>query len=81
MQCLQAERDLKPEPAFASGQRNIVVTHFDRNLLQILLYMARAYHDAGDHLASKSCLLRAIHLAPSNIKMRFDLAFVLQVGC
>eukprot|EP00882_Tetradesmus_deserticola_P012382 GHRQ01013123.1.p1 GENE.GHRQ01013123.1~~GHRQ01013123.1.p1 ORF type:complete len:722 (+),score=423.52 GHRQ01013123.1:290-2455(+) len=45
---------------------------------QVLLYMARAHHDAGDHLAAKRALLRALHLAPSDIKIRFNLAFVLQ---
>jgi Flp pilus assembly protein TadD len=47
---------------------------------QVLLYMARAHHDAGDHLSAKRTLLKALHLAPSDIKIRFNLAFVLQVG-
>jgi hypothetical protein len=41
--------------------------------------MARAHHDAGDHLAAKRALLKALHLAPNDIKIRFNLAFVLQV--
>ncbi|KAF6252058.1 hypothetical protein COO60DRAFT_560958 [Scenedesmus sp. NREL 46B-D3] len=45
---------------------------------QVLLYMARAQHDSGDHLAAKRALLKALHLAPSDIKIRFNLAFVLQ---
>jgi hypothetical protein len=48
---------------------------------QILLYMARAHHDKGDHLAAKRALLKALHVAPNDIKIRFNLAFVLQVGC
>jgi hypothetical protein len=42
--------------------------------------MARAHHDAGDHASAKRALLKALHLAPSDIKIRFNLAFVLQVG-
>lgn len=48
-------------------------------VLQMLLYMARAYHDANQHMMAKSCLIKAIHLAPGSIKLHFDLAFVLQV--
>ncbi|KAF8067234.1 ctr9 [Scenedesmus sp. PABB004] len=44
----------------------------------ILLYMARAHHDAGDHLSAKRCLLKALHLSPGDVKLRFNLAFVLQ---
>lgn len=45
---------------------------------QVLLYMARAHHDAGDHLPAKRVLLKALHLAPADTKVRFNLAFVLQ---
>jgi hypothetical protein len=48
-------------------------------LLQMLLYMARAYHDANQHMMAKACLIKALHLAPGSIKLHFDLAFVLQV--
>ncbi|WIA09833.1 hypothetical protein OEZ85_010047 [Tetradesmus obliquus] len=46
---------------------------------QVLLYMARAHHDAGDHLPAKRVLLKALHLAPTDIKVRLNLAFLLQV--
>lgn len=49
-------------------------------LLQLLLYIARAHHDAGDQPAAKRYLLKALHIAPGDIFLRFNLGFVLQVG-
>jgi hypothetical protein len=41
--------------------------------------MARAHLDAADHAAARTCLLRATHLFPWDAKLRFNLAYILQV--
>jgi RNA polymerase-associated protein CTR9 len=44
----------------------------------VLLYMARAYYD-WDHLQEcKRTLLRALHLRPTDQRLRFDVALALQ---
>lgn len=48
-------------------------------LPQVLTLMARAHHDANEHTASKRALLRGLHMFPTDLKLRFNLAFVLQV--
>lgn len=46
---------------------------------QVLLYMARAYYD-WDHLQEcKRTLLRALHLKPTDHRLRFDIALSMQV--
>lgn len=47
---------------------------------QVLLYMARAYYDCNQIGEAKRCLLRAVHLAPSDWKLRFNVAFCLQAS-
>jgi RNA polymerase-associated protein CTR9 len=45
---------------------------------QVLLYMARAYYD-WDHLQEcKRTLLRALHLKPTDARLRFDVALAMQ---
>lgn len=57
-----------------------LLKHLHLCVLQILLYIARAHHDAGDHLSAKRYLLKALHIAPGDIFLRFNLGFMLQVG-
>lgn len=45
---------------------------------KILLYLARAHYDADDLVAARQALLRAIHLAPSDHRLRFNLGVTLQ---
>ncbi|MEW5301852.1 MAG: hypothetical protein WDW36_004683 [Sanguina aurantia] len=50
----------------------------DDNRTQILLYLARAHYDSDDLRSAKSCLVRAIHLAPTDYKLRFNAALTMQ---
>ncbi|KAI3443570.1 hypothetical protein Pfo_000235 [Paulownia fortunei] len=45
---------------------------------QVLHYLARTYYEAEQWQDCKKTLLRAIHLAPSNYTLRFDLGVSLQ---
>ncbi|KAG0580584.1 hypothetical protein KC19_4G184500 [Ceratodon purpureus] len=45
---------------------------------QILLYLARTHYEAEQWQECKRVLLRAIHLAPSNYMLRFDVAVAMQ---
>jgi RNA polymerase-associated protein CTR9 len=47
--------------------------------MQILLYIARANYDSHDLQQAKQCLLRAIHLAPTDHKLWFNAALTMQV--
>jgi hypothetical protein len=42
--------------------------------------MGRAQHDANEHMAARRALARAMHMFPTDLKLRFNMAFVLQVG-
>lgn len=44
----------------------------------VLLYLARAYYDSENLLEAKRTLLRAIHVAPTDPRLRFNLALVMQ---
>ena len=46
---------------------------------QVLLYLARALYDSNKLTEAQSCLKRAIHLAPTDYKLRFNYALTLQV--
>ena len=45
---------------------------------QVLLYLARTHYEAEQWQDCKRALLRAIHLAPSNYMLRFDVAIAMQ---
>ncbi|KAI3447198.1 hypothetical protein Pfo_003863 [Paulownia fortunei] len=45
---------------------------------QVLLYLARTHYEAEQWQDCKKTLLRAIHLAPSNYTLRFDVGVALQ---
>ncbi|PNW85504.1 hypothetical protein CHLRE_03g189605v5 [Chlamydomonas reinhardtii] len=45
---------------------------------QVLLYLARALYDSNKLTEAQSCLKRAIHLAPTDYKLRFNYALTLQ---
>ncbi|KAG8376213.1 hypothetical protein BUALT_Bualt09G0039700 [Buddleja alternifolia] len=45
---------------------------------QVLLYLARTHYEAEQWQECKKTLLRAIHLAPSNYTLRFDVGVALQ---
>ncbi|KAG9160851.1 hypothetical protein Leryth_008663 [Lithospermum erythrorhizon] len=45
---------------------------------QVLLYLARTHYEAEQWQECKKALLRAIHLAPSNHTLRFDVGVALQ---
>lgn len=45
---------------------------------QVLLYLARTHYEAEQWQDCKKTLLRAIHLAPSNYTLRFDMGVALQ---
>eukprot|EP00798_Chlamydomonas_sp_ICE-L_P008150 gene8150-1403_t len=44
----------------------------------VLLYLARAHYDGGDLRAAKQHLLRCIHVAPTDYKIRFNVALTMQ---
>jgi hypothetical protein len=46
---------------------------------QVLTLIARAHHDNNDHTAARRTLTRGLHMFPTDLKLRFNLAFVLQV--
>lgn len=46
---------------------------------QVLTLIARAHHDNNDHTAARCTLTRGLHMFPTDLKLRFNLAFVLQV--
>jgi len=48
---------------------------------QLLLYLSRAYYDSDNLLQAKKCLLRAIHLDPTNYALWFNAALTMQVRC
>ncbi|KAG6432444.1 hypothetical protein SASPL_104020 [Salvia splendens] len=45
---------------------------------QVLLYLARTHYEAEQWQECKKTLLRAIHMAPSNYTLRFDVGVTLQ---
>ncbi|EFJ40533.1 hypothetical protein VOLCADRAFT_121713 [Volvox carteri f. nagariensis] len=45
---------------------------------QVLLYLARALYDSNKLNEAQSCLKRAIHLAPTDYKLRFNYALTMQ---
>ncbi len=45
----------------------------------MLLYLARALYDSNKLAEAQSCLKRAIHLAPTDYKLRFNFALTMQV--
>jgi hypothetical protein len=48
--------------------------------VQVVTLIARAHHDATDHMAARRALARGLHMFPTDLKLRFNMAFVLQVG-
>jgi len=51
---------------------------------QVLLYLARGHYDSDDLKTAKMYLLRAIHIAPTDYKLRFNAALTMQAslgGC
>ena len=46
----------------------------------MLLYLARAHYDGDDLRAARQHLLRAVHVAPTDYKIRFNVALIMQVG-
>lgn len=48
--------------------------------LQVVTLIARAHHDATEHMAARRALARGLHMFPTDLKLRFNMAFVLQVG-
>eukprot|EP00899_Mesostigma_viride_P008770 jgi/Mesvir1/17895/Mv12965-RA.1 len=46
--------------------------------VQLHQYIARAHYDAGDMLECRRALLKALHLSPANLLLRFDAALTLQ---
>ncbi|BDA40854.1 RNA polymerase-associated protein CTR9 homolog [Coccomyxa sp. Obi] len=44
----------------------------------LLLYLSRAYYDAGDLKEARSVLLKAVHLAPSDHRLHFNIALTMQ---
>jgi hypothetical protein len=54
-------------------------THSLFRVAQVLTLVSRAHHDANEHDAAKRALLRGLHMFPTDLKLRFNLAFVLQV--
>ena len=47
---------------------------------QVLLYLARGHYDSNDLKSAKQCLLKAVHIAPTDYKLRFNAALTMQVG-
>lgn len=47
---------------------------------QVATLIARAHHDATEHMAARRALARGMHMFPTDLKLRFNMAFVLQVG-
>ena len=47
---------------------------------QVLLYLARGHYDSNDLKSAKQCLLKAVHIAPTDYKLRFNAALTMQVS-
>ncbi|KAG2487876.1 hypothetical protein HYH03_013459 [Edaphochlamys debaryana] len=45
---------------------------------QVLLYLARALYDSNKLAEAQACLKKAIHLAPTDYKLRFNFALTMQ---
>uniref|UniRef100_A0A0D6R6J2 Uncharacterized protein n=1 Tax=Araucaria cunninghamii TaxID=56994 RepID=A0A0D6R6J2_ARACU len=71
---------------FAQGQFALAVKMYQNCLrkfyystdTQILLYLARTHYEAEQWQDCKRTLLRAVHLAPSNYMLRFDVGVAMQ---
>lgn len=50
-----------------------------KNNATIMLYLARALYDAGRNSQAKRTLLKAIHLQPTQMLLRFNSAVTMQV--
>lgn len=58
--------------------QNCLRKFFNNTDSQVLLYLARTHYEAEQWLECKKTLLRAIHMAPSNYTLRFDVGVTLQ---
>lgn len=46
----------------------------------LLLYLGRAYYDAGELKNARTVLLKAVHVAPSDHRLLFNIALTMQVA-
>ena len=53
--------------------------YFSGTSAEVLLLLARAFYDAEQMPQARAALLRAVHLDPTNMQLRFNVALVLQV--
>ena len=53
--------------------------YFSGTSADVLLLLARAFYDAEQMPQARQALLRAVHLDPTNMQLRFNVALVLQV--
>ena len=53
--------------------------YFSGASAEVLLLLARAFYDAEQMPQARQALLRAVHLDPTNMQLRFNVALVLQV--
>eukprot|EP00873_Tetraselmis_striata_P036611 jgi/Tetstr1/456875/TSEL_043547.t1 len=58
--------------------QNVLTKNYSNKDAGVLLYLARAYYDSENLLEAKRTLLRAIHVAPTDPRLRFNLALVMQ---
>ena len=52
--------------------------YFSGTSAEVLLLLARAFYDAEQMPQARAALLRAVHLDPTNMQLRFNVALVLQ---
>ncbi len=53
--------------------------YFRNTSAEVSLLLARAFYDADQMPQSRRALLRAVHLNPTDMQLRFNVALVLQV--
>lgn len=59
---------------------SVLRKYFNNTSADVSLLLARAFYDADQMPQAKRALLRAVHLDPTDLKLRFNVALVLQVA-
>ena len=58
---------------------SVLRKYFRNTSAEVSLLLARAFYDADQMPQSRRALLRAVHLNPTDMQLRFNVALVLQV--
>ena len=58
---------------------SVLRKYFQNTSAEVSLLLARAFYDADQMPQARKALLRAVHLNPTDMQLRFNVALVLQV--